>query len=192
VPSGVPVTPEVDPSAVNLDEWFNTEVHPHDHQLKAYLRGSFPKMRDVDDVVQESYLRVWQTRIRQPIQSAKALLFTIARRLAIDWVRHDRVTAIDQVEDLETVAVYDNGNSAADAVHRADMIDLLVRAVDALPARCREVMILRKLKLLSPYETARRLGISEHTVYIQCMRGTNRVREYLAARGIKSVIGHEN
>ena len=184
------VTPESPPEPLDLGAWFKSEVHTHDNQLKAYLRGSFPKMRDVDDVVQESYLRVWQKRAEEPIKSAKAFLFTVARRLAIDWIRHDRVTAIDQVDNLEGLAVYDNGNSAADAVTRSDLIDLLVDAVDALPPRCRDVMILRKFKLLSTYETAHRLGLSEHTVAVHCIRGSNRVREYLAARGINTVLGH--
>ena len=64
--------------------WFLEQVHPHDQALKGYLRGSFPKMRDVDDVVQESYLKIWQARRRQPIDSARAFLFRIARNLALN------------------------------------------------------------------------------------------------------------
>lgn len=51
--------PPCDPETAH---WFTEHVHPHDAQLKAYLRGAFPAVRDVEDVVQESYLRVWRVR----------------------------------------------------------------------------------------------------------------------------------
>jgi DNA-directed RNA polymerase specialized sigma24 family protein len=58
--------------------WFAEEVLPHDRALRGYLRGSFPAVRDVEDVVQESYLRIWRTRAAQPIRSARGFLFRIA------------------------------------------------------------------------------------------------------------------
>jgi DNA-directed RNA polymerase specialized sigma24 family protein len=79
--------------------WFTEEVHPHDASLKAYLRGSFPSVRDVDDVVQESYLRIWKARAIHPISSARAFLFRIARHLALDTLRHENNHArIEQYE----------------------------------------------------------------------------------------------
>jgi hypothetical protein len=45
--------PEPTPAA-NQFRWFMEEVQPHDDQLKGYLHGAFPSVRDVDDVVQES------------------------------------------------------------------------------------------------------------------------------------------
>lgn len=148
-------------------------------------------MRDVDDVVQESYLRVWRRQAVQPVKSAKAFLFTVARRLAIDWLRHEKVAATEPLEDLAATPVYEDGRSSADAASRAEVIVLLIDAVDALPPRCREVMILRKFQFLTTRETALRLGIGEHTVEMQLLRGNTRIRDYLAARGVSSTLGHE-
>ena len=69
--------------------WFTEEVQPDGPQLRSYLRGSFPTVRVLDDVVQESCLRVWKSRATRPIQSAKAFLFAVARRLALDLVRRE-------------------------------------------------------------------------------------------------------
>jgi RNA polymerase sigma factor (sigma-70 family) len=52
---------------VKQESWFAEEVHTHDSQLKSYLRSSFPALRDVDDVVQESYLRIWRRQLVRPI-----------------------------------------------------------------------------------------------------------------------------
>ena len=86
--------PDMEPSPAPLDEvrgpeptaarWFAEEVHPHESHLRSYLRGRIPADRDVDDVVQDSYLRVWRARAARPIHSATAFHFTIARHLALD------------------------------------------------------------------------------------------------------------
>jgi hypothetical protein len=61
------------PPAAALRAWFAEEVQPHDAQLKAYLRGAFPAVRDVEDVVQESYLRVWRARATHAAGVAAAM-----------------------------------------------------------------------------------------------------------------------
>ena len=164
------------------EKWFTEEVHPHESSLKAYLRGRFPSVRDVDDVVQESYLRIWKARALHPIDSAKAFLFRVARNLALDNVRRDRNSPIEGVTDLAALFVLDDRPDAAAMAARQQEIDLLVDAIDALPARCREIFILRKLPGVSQKDIAARLGLSEQTVQVQAARGLRRVAEDLHRR----------
>ena len=166
--------------------WFAEDVYAHDSSLKAYLRGSFPAVRDVDDVVQESYLRIWKARASQPIKSAKAFLFTVARRLALDLVRHERRSPISGAEvDLEQLPHLGKVPNAADAAATAQEIEMLVAAVDSLPSRCREIFVLRRLQGVSQKEIALRLGLSEQTVQVQAARGLRKV-EAVMNRLIKS------
>lgn len=171
--------------------WFSEEVAPHEPSLRAYLRSSFPDVRDVDDVVQTSYLRVWRKRAAAPIQSARAFLFTVARHLALDTLRHNRRSPIESVANLAGVDVLDECPSASASASRAERIQLLVQAIDALPARCREVVILRKLKFLPQRDVALRLGISENGVEVQLTRGLARCRAYLKKRGVTSFFTDE-
>jgi RNA polymerase sigma-70 factor (ECF subfamily) len=164
------------------EKWFKEEVQPHDASLKAWLRGRFPAVRDVDDVVQESYLRVWKARLLHPIDSSKAFLFRVARNLALDTMRHDRKSPITAVTDLDHLFVLDDKPDAAAHAARQQEIALLVEAIDALPARCREIFILRKLQGVSQKDIAARLGLSEQTVQVQAARGLRRVAESLRAR----------
>jgi RNA polymerase sigma-70 factor (ECF subfamily) len=164
------------------EKWFAEDVHPHDASLRAFLRGRFPAVRDVDDVVQESYLRIWKARALHPIDSAKAFLFRVARNLALDTLRRGRHSPIDGVTDLAALFVIDERPDAAAAAARQQEIDLLVDAIDALPARCREIFILRKLQGVSQKDIAARLGLSEQTVQVQAARGLRRVAEDLRHR----------
>ena len=164
--------------------WFADEVHAHDSSLKAYLRGSFPSVRDVDDVVQESYLRIWRARMAHPIRSARAFLFQIARNLAIDTVRRNRTTPIDSWREIAGLAVLDDKPDAADALAYHEKVSLMGEALAALPDRCREIFILRKLKQIPQQEIAARLGIAERTVESQITRGMKLCETWLRKNGV--------
>lgn len=165
--------------------WFTEEVHPHGGLLKSYLRGKFPAMLDVDDVVQESYLRVWKARAAQPIRSAKAFLFQVARHVAIDLVRREKISPISGTAtgDLAELSVIEDRPSAADVLTEREKISLVGDAVVALPARTRDVIILHKFQGLAQAEVARQLGLTEKAVEHQVARGVQLCGDYLRARG---------
>lgn len=165
--------------------WFEREVHAHEQALKSYLRGVFPRVRDVEDVVQESYLRIWRARLARPIASAKSFLFQIARHLVIDGARRNAVAKTDFLGDLAQLDVLVDAPDAGAALSYAEKVDLLGDALAGLPSRCRQIMILRKFNAVPQQEIARRLGISERTVESQVTRGMKLVEERLRARGLE-------
>jgi len=144
-PTSAPAPPCLAASATQT-EWFSREVHAHDAQLKSYLRGFFPSVRDIDDVVQESYLRTWRARLGQPIRSAKSFLFEIARNLAVDGIRRKGVSPEIHCPDLDALPVREEKPGVEDTVCTNEELDLLAQAIQSLPTRCREVMILRQIK----------------------------------------------
>jgi RNA polymerase sigma factor (sigma-70 family) len=171
-------------SSAEQARWFTDEVHAHDGQLKAYLRGSFPSIHDVDDVAQESYVRIWKARAVHPIQSAKSFLFKVAQNVALELLRRRRASPVDAMPDLDILSIIEEGKGVAESTCSAEEFNLLAEAVAALPARSREVILLRKFENLSQREVAARLGISEVTVAEQVYRGVRRMQKFLAARGV--------
>ena len=188
--SSSPVPAVSSSTETNQNRWFAEEVQPHDSVLKAYLRSTYPAVRDVEDVVQESYLRVWKARAVHPIASAKAFLFQVARRLALDIARRHLASPVKGVTDLAELSVLDASPSAADIASTREEVDLLAEAIHQLPARCREIVVLRKNQCVPQKEIARRLNLSEQTVQVQVYRGVKRIAAYLRSRGVETV-SHE-
>ncbi|MGH7944143.1 MAG: RNA polymerase sigma factor [Opitutaceae bacterium] len=164
--------------------WFTEEVHAHDASLKSYLRGSFPSERDLDDVVQESYLRIWKARTREPINSVKAFLFRVARNIALDRTRRHRTSPLGNVGNLDASCVMDDRPGVIEIVSEGEKERLLSDALSALPPRAHELIILCKLNGLSHRAAAEKLGISERTVDEHLLRGTKRLGEELRKRGL--------
>lgn len=176
--------PSHSPAVTDHTRWFVEEVHPHESSLRSYLQSAFPAVRDVDDVVQESYLRLWRVRPVRQIVCARAFLFRVARNVALSLLRREHCAPIVAVQDLSVLPVAAEGGSADFAACRDEELRLLARAIDALPARCREIVILRRIECLSHREIAARLGIAEATVEVQVARGVKRCGAFLRLRGV--------
>lgn len=186
----LPTTALLQPEAAR-DRWFSDEVQVHESALRTYLRGVFPSVRDVDDVVQESYLRVWRARSTQSIQYARAFLFRVARHVAIDLLRNRRTKPVEFLGDLAELPVIDTGPGVAAQASRQEKIRLLGAAIARLPARCREIIILHKLEGLSQRDVAARLGLREKTVENQIAIGIKRCERYLQSQGLDSFCDDE-
>lgn len=184
-PTSVPET-----ASAEQTRWFAEEVHAHDTSLKSYLRGSFPSVRDVEDIVQESYIRIWTYRAAEPIRSAKAFLFKVAQRIALDALRRERRSPVASMANLADLQVPEDSPAVHETLGRNEKVQLLIEAIDHLPARCRDVVVLRKLRFLSQREVAKHLGISEKGVEIQLSRGLQRCREFMRKRGVTDLFSH--
>ena len=184
---GVPPSSAAEPtsSPASHSEWFAGEVQAHEASLRNYLRGSFPHVRDSDDVVQESYLRLWKSAAAQPIRSAKAFLFTVARRLAVDRVRRERNSPLKHIGQLERLGVIDDTADVIDDVGRRERVQLLAQAIASLPERCREVFILYKVRGLSRKAAAAQLGLSEKTVESHTARAMRQCEVFFQRKGVK-------
>ena len=181
VPPRVAAVPPLDSET---NRWFAEEVLPHETILRAYLRHKFPTLTDVDDVVQESYLKIVRARLDGRLQSARGFLFTVARNIVLDGFRRQRTHSLGDVAESDAGDVLEEGPGVAEHVSRHQELELLAAAIEALPLRCRQVLKLRKIYGLSHKEIAAQLGISERTVNVQIGLGVKRCTVYLELHGV--------
>jgi RNA polymerase sigma factor (sigma-70 family) len=164
--------------------WFAEEVLPHERDLRAYLARNVHGAAEVDDVVQESFLRVLRAQESGRIDNARAYLFRTARNAIFAVFRRPKVFSSVSVTESDASRIVEDGPDTAERVSTAEEIALLLDAIDSLPARCRAVFILRKLQGVSQKDIAARLGISECTVQVQVARGARKCAEYFQRRGL--------
>jgi RNA polymerase sigma factor (sigma-70 family) len=164
--------------------WFEMEVRPHEAALRAYLQARFPGLGESDDIVQETYIRLCRARATGEIRSAKALLFTTARNVALDVFRRRRARPVEPLTKIDAARIPAETPDAAETASRRQELDLLGEAVAALPPQCREVMLRRYRDGAAGKDIAEQLGLSPETVKVHLARGMRRCAEYFAERGL--------
>ena len=154
-----------------LDQWFATEILPHEGVLTRYLTRVWPNSAEVLDLRQDIYVRVYESARGALPTSPKAFLFTTARNLMTDLVRHRRVVFIDSIPDYEGLNVLIDEISPERRLSARQELRNLARAFDSLSEKCRNVVWLRRVEGLSQRETAQRLELQEGAVESQLARG---------------------
>lgn len=167
------------------NRWFAEEVQPHELGLRNWLRRRFPWMTDLDDLVQESYVRLVRAKNAGRIGHAKSYLFATARNAALDQARRNQIVSFDSIAEMADLSVLEDKPDAAQTIIHDQELEVLAAAIEALPLRCRVIVKLRKVRGLSYQEIAHKLGISVHTVNAQLVKGMTLCRDYLRRHGIK-------
>ncbi len=163
--------------------WFIDEVLPQEKDLRAWLGGRFPSLKDVDDLVQEAFSRLLKAHDSGPIVNPRAFLFVVARNLALNQLRHLRYERPQGANEVDPLSIIDEVNSPPESLASKEEFQHLIQAIQSLPERCRQVMTLRKIYGLSQKEVAKKLGISVHTVEAQGSIGLRKCIDYFRQNG---------
>jgi len=169
-----------------LAAWFQTEVQPHEAALRAYVKARYPDLREVDDVIQETYFRLLCERAARPVQHVRGFLFVAARNAACDLLRKKKPGVIEYLGNLTGLRNLTELPNGADAAANAQELELISEAIHDLPERCRQVFTLRKIHGVSQREIAQRLAISEHTVEVHVANGVKRCADFFRQRGVNA------
>lgn len=153
----------------------------HENVLRACLYRITRNAADVEELLQETYARLLTAGAteRPEPRSMRAFALTIARNVALDWLRHRQVVPIEPLADLAEWDVMDEGEQVDEIVNTHQELMLLREAVSRLPTRCREVFTLRRVYGLAQKEIAAELNISEHTVERHLGRALHQLAQVL-------------
>lgn len=144
-------------------------VRRHQERVFGFLLRMLGARDEAMDLTQDTFLKAWNALPGwRPEARFTTWLFQIARNAALDLLRrHQRVEFIS----IDAAASGEAGFEPRDAAplpeeQLADRqrIGLLERALGALPAEQREILLLRELEDMSYAEIAATLGINEGTV----------------------------
>jgi RNA polymerase sigma-70 factor (ECF subfamily) len=168
-------------------EWFLNQIFRHRAALHRYLRKFTYGAEDIEDLIQETYVRLYGLADYRAVDSPKALLFRIAHNLAVERARSRKTQATDSMADLEQLGVYSKEVPADEQLDSRRRFESFCAAVDRLPPLCRRVFVLRKVFKLSHAEISEVLGVSHSTIEKHVAKGLVRCRDHLRELGLLDV-----
>src|SRR4051812_12847877 len=170
-------------------EAFKALVIRYQRRVYAVALG-IVKDRDLAwDVAQDAFVKVHQHLAEFKGESAfSTWMFRIATHLAIDAVRKERLADKDDIDEMREQDLEGQGegilgtalgaNPQANAL-RAEIMGKIDEALGRLPAKHREILVLREVEGLSYEELAQVLGISKGTVMSRLFHARKKMQKIL-------------
>jgi RNA polymerase sigma-70 factor (ECF subfamily) len=143
----------------------------YQHDVYNYL-VYFTRKTDVEDIVQEVFIKL--IRRKSDSELSKALLFTVARHTAIDFIRKERL--LSWLPDTFLYNVSTKENNPEKIVESKEELLEIFDLLKALKRDYKEVIILRKIQGMSVSETAEILEWTESKVTLTLHRAVTKLR----------------
>ena len=134
------------------------------------------------DIIEDAYLRFWETLRKEKVGKPRALLYKIARNLIIDWYKKKKSITIPTLvdENSENSQIYldmfEGNLIGVDVVLEAK---LAIEKIASLESIYREVVYLRYVEELTPKEIAEILGESTNVISVRINRGLRLLKSAL-------------
>lgn len=142
-----------------------TELYRQRHKtLERYVRRFLGNGDDAADVSQEAFLRAYAAELGDATPMSEALLYTVARNLALTELRKRTFRATDTMGDMADLHLHDPGGNPEAHLERQQMISAVEMAMSRMAPKCLEVFRLRKIEDASHTAIAKQLDISTKTV----------------------------
>ena len=158
-----------------------TALVQHYDDLVNHLRRRFGDPGFAREVVHDVCVRILAEPPRDAVHTPQAFLQRLSVDLAIDRHRVDKGRRA-WVESMADVPEAEAPGSSPEAQYAFQQtLTALVRTIENLPPRCRDVFILHQLHDVPQAEIAERLGISRNMVAQHMMRAMRSIRPVLHA-----------
>ena len=134
---------------------------------------------EAQDAVQDAFLRALRYYRAEAVVDGRAWLLTIVRRCCFVRTRKLRSRREGMVSGPELLAVPDPAPGPDAVACAEDLHDEVKRALDALPAEHREILILREMRQLSYREISEAAGVPLGTVMSRLSRARRSLQRRL-------------
>lgn len=154
-------------------------------KLARYVSRLVPPA-DVEDIVQDTYIRLCSIEDKTSDKYNQSFLYTVAKNLAFDHLKRAEFKLADGVDD-EAQFHSEDSDTTFDRAATQERFAAFCDAVKSMPKQCRKVFVLRKVYGFSQQEIAEHLGISINTVSNHLVNGMKLFKHLSMSKPLLSV-----
>jgi RNA polymerase sigma-70 factor (ECF subfamily) len=137
--------------------------------------------QDVDDILQETFIRVLNSEAKQEIQSPKGYLFVVSRNLVLKKLMQQSKEIHTEIDDA--LLEDDAEDTVEKELHQKLKFERFSKVLSSLPEKNRRAILLRKLYYLSHKEIAKKMDVSVSSVEKYIANGLKQCKQSLSAQG---------
>ncbi|AWB65845.1 RNA polymerase subunit sigma-70 [Saccharobesus litoralis] len=140
---------------------------------------------EIEDIVQETYVRICQIDNKSDIKSPRSFMVKTAKNIAYDYLKSSAVKTAaqnDENEQVEQLLRSQNDDEMYQVTASREEFSDFCESIRQLPLQCRKVFILKKVYGFSQKEIAEKLEISQSTVEKHIAAGMKRCMQFMLER----------
>ncbi len=127
------------------------------------------------DLMQETFMKTWEYMQKGEVKNVRAFLYRVANNLIIDNSRRKQEQSLDRLQEEG----FDPGQDTRDRLTNFLEGGEVIKVLNKLNPKYREVIQLRYIDDLSPKEIAETIGETENNVSVRLHRGIKELRDIL-------------
>lgn len=135
---------------------FDSFFRQHARKLKSYLYYKYGDEEAAEDVVQESFVRLWKNCAKVAFETAKSYLYKIAINLSISRKRAEKVRLGYETHPHSEMDV----QSPEFVLLEKEYMEKVTKAISSLPDKQREVFLMNRVEKLPYPQIAELSGVS--------------------------------
>ncbi|MCX7861727.1 MAG: RNA polymerase sigma factor [Bacteroidales bacterium] len=149
---------------------YNNIVDAYADSLYRFVLKNIKNKEKAEDIVQDSFEKLWKNAHKVEFSKAKSYLFTTAYHQTIDVIRKENRTTTLETEH-ERKHSYTTNNP--------DIQEILHKAIDQLPPVQKAVVLLRDYEGYTYEEIGEITGLSESQVKVYIFRARSFLKNYI-------------
>lgn len=138
--------------------------------LVSYFEKRIREQYDVDDLVQEVFIRLVHRSTPDRIGHLEGYVFQTAANIIRDRARRQAARRYAEHESLEDADLPPDQRSPERVLHDRQQLERAIAALQELAPRTRQVFVLRRHENMAHGEIARHLGMTVHGVRFHLLR----------------------
>lgn len=149
---------------------YNRSVEEYSDYVYRFILSSIRDEDRANDIVQDTYEKLWRNVLEVSYPVAKSWLFTTAYHTMIDMIRKEsRMSSIEE----------NNGYDLIEESHYSDLNEILHMALERLPEIQKSLILLRDYEGYSYREIGEITGLTEAQVKINIYRGRVALKNFI-------------
>ena len=169
--------------ATEIEKKFEALFRQHYQRLCSYAFTFLQDEESSEDIVQEVFIKIWEKqKLEIPDDQLKFYLFTAVRNNCLTRIQKSKKIFFEELKDEDASAEMTLSVDKAEA--GISPKELIAKAMDLLPPKCKEVFLLSRLSGQTYLQIANSLGISVKTVENQMGKAIRLLKSFAKENNI--------
>ena len=148
------------PKSVCEEKAYESIFNDHSETLRNFIYYKCGDIEQAEDIVQESFIKLWHNCVKVIFEKAKSYLYTVAKNIFLNEVAHKKVVLQHQVHLVSDCTI----ETPEFLLEEQEFMVKLKKTIADLPEKQREVFLLSRIDKKKYSEISDIVGVSVKAV----------------------------